>query len=469
MDQLTDLDTNLTYTVDGVWLNSNEATNMQCNGVCYSDQKADSPLQWKLPYIPTGQNLETRAMPLDALHSSQLTELDLHSLYGTMQTQATNTWFETRKNRTMIIGRSSYAGYGKFGSQWLGDNYSKPNYMGYSVTGTMAHNIAGIPLVGGDICGFIGNTNAELCARWYMVGAFQPLSRNHNSIGNDPQLPWDFSGVYLKTVTYLDIIKRAMFTKLSLIRYYYTQMSIVQNEGGAFYKPLFYEYPNDDGAYDNQELNIMIGPALKLGIQSKSMSISSQFYYPAGRYCEVFCKKETDCCVTYDNGTEITLPSYAFDYYLDLRAGYIIPMQNATKIASLDLNIGKNVTTHALQDEPVEIHVMPICNNDTKMCTATGDYINDDGITVDLTNRHTYKLGYSHNITDGAAPASMVFQVNATGPDKTINGNDRLGAIQIYDATSMNMALAVYDVSVTEMGPDGKDMVKKVGSTTYRV
>lgn len=54
MDQLTDLDTNLTYSVDGVWLNSNEATNMQCNGVCYSDQKAESPVQWKLPYIPTG-------------------------------------------------------------------------------------------------------------------------------------------------------------------------------------------------------------------------------------------------------------------------------------------------------------------------------------------------------------------------------------------------------------------------------
>lgn len=44
--------------------------------------------------------------------------------------------------------------------------------MGYSVTGVMAHNIAGIPLAGADICGFIGDTNAELCARWYMVGAF---------------------------------------------------------------------------------------------------------------------------------------------------------------------------------------------------------------------------------------------------------------------------------------------------------
>jgi len=72
----------------------------------------------------------------------------------------------------MIIERSSYAGSGKFGSMWLGVNYSSPKYMGYSVTGVMAHNIAGIPLAGADICGFIGDTNAELCARWYMVGAF---------------------------------------------------------------------------------------------------------------------------------------------------------------------------------------------------------------------------------------------------------------------------------------------------------
>ncbi len=79
----------------------------------------------------------------------------------------------------------------------------------------------------------------------------------------------------MNTITYNDIIKQAMYTKLSLIRYYYTQMSIVQREGGAFYKPLFFEYPNDDGAYTNQELNIMVGPALKLGIQSKALTTSS--------------------------------------------------------------------------------------------------------------------------------------------------------------------------------------------------
>lgn len=41
--------------------------------------------------------------------------------------------------------------------------------------------------------------------------------------------------------------------------------------GGAFYRPLFFDYPNDDGAYENQELNVMLGSALKLGIQSKDM------------------------------------------------------------------------------------------------------------------------------------------------------------------------------------------------------
>jgi hypothetical protein len=112
-------------------------------------------------------------------------------------------------------------------------------------------------------------------------------------------------------------------------------MSLVQESGGAFYRPLFFDFPNDDYAYLNQELNVMLGPALKLGIQSTHGVPLTPFYYPAGRYCSVFCKFETDCCKEYVNGTEVVLPSYAFNFYLDLLAGHIIPMQNATAIANL--------------------------------------------------------------------------------------------------------------------------------------
>lgn len=76
--------------------------------------------------------------------------------------------------RPFIIERSSFAGLGKYAGKWLGDSDSTYRDMRASVTGSMMMNIFGIPFVGGDICGFrdTNETNAELCTRWYQVGAF---------------------------------------------------------------------------------------------------------------------------------------------------------------------------------------------------------------------------------------------------------------------------------------------------------
>lgn len=182
---------------DGLWQDMNEASNF-CTGYCYEDQMETTAVELtknKLVYTPTGRDLEHKSLPLDAFHTTikdefgadvDVTQLDAHSLFATMQVQASHEWFKGQNKRTMITSRSSFAGMGKFGSRWLGDNNSSFSSMGQSVTGVMMMNIAGIPLSGADICGFLSNTTMELCTRWYQVGAFYPFSRNHYTLGSLP-------------------------------------------------------------------------------------------------------------------------------------------------------------------------------------------------------------------------------------------------------------------------------------------
>jgi len=63
-------------------------------------------------------------------------------------------------------------------------------------------------------------------------------------------------------------MKRAINVKYSMVRYYYTYLQNIHKEGGALYKPLFFEFPDDAKAYEDQPYNIMLGKALKLGINS---------------------------------------------------------------------------------------------------------------------------------------------------------------------------------------------------------
>ena len=135
-----------------------------------------------MKYTPTGRDLESpNSLPLDTVHSTGDIQLDTHSLFGISEIKVTHEWFQnSRKNRTFIIERSSYAGMGKWASRWLGDNFSEEKFMKLSVSGIMQMSMFGIPLSGSDICGFLGDTNEDLCTKWHYVGAFYPFSRNHN-------------------------------------------------------------------------------------------------------------------------------------------------------------------------------------------------------------------------------------------------------------------------------------------------
>ena len=61
-----------------------------------------------------------------------------------------------------------------------------------------------------------------------------------------------------------------------------------QGEHGAFFKPMFFEFPNDPKAYDDLELNIMLGSGLKLSVLSNELNKNTtDFYFPQGIWCHV--------------------------------------------------------------------------------------------------------------------------------------------------------------------------------------
>jgi len=80
-----------------------------------------------------------------------------------------------------------------------------------------------------------------------------------------------------------------MYIRFNFIRYYYTELTTASVVGGGFIKPLFFAYPNDANALDaSQELNIMLGDALKLSINSNTLNKNdTDFYFPKGHWCSV--------------------------------------------------------------------------------------------------------------------------------------------------------------------------------------
>jgi alpha-glucosidase (family GH31 glycosyl hydrolase) len=371
---------------DGIWLDMNEPSTM-CDGPCYEDQRAKFPVKYKLHYIPGGRNLEDKSVDLDALGKDGHNQLNSRVVTPVEQLRATNSYFMKRSQRAMIISRGNFAGLGKYGSRWGGDNNPTPAQMGFSNIELMYHNIMGIPLGGADICGVGNNTTPELCARWHVVGAFYPFSRNHNWWLSQPQEPWVFDTIYSGSTSYTDIMRNAIKTKYSMIRYYYTELSLISETGGAFFKPLFFSFPEEPLAYEEQYNNVMLGDALKLSVLADKVDQNSTlFHFPAGTWCDISRGNFSDTCFTLAAAASKELPSFAFNYYVHLREGYIVPKQEATEMHNFN-------SSQYLQNQPVDFHVNPLC---AATCNASGVYLNDDGEVLETEGyRNIYNLSMS--------------------------------------------------------------------------
>lgn len=163
---------------DGLWIDMNEIANF-CVGACIPEDRLpfENSALSNIIYTPGEVDLEEHSVSLDGVHYDGNTELDYHSLFGYLQGKSTSKYFtDVKKKRPFIISRNTFPGSGHYVSHWNGDNFASWEFLEYSIIGTMNMNFFGVPLTGSDICGFMQDTNEDLCEKWTVVGAFYPFS-----------------------------------------------------------------------------------------------------------------------------------------------------------------------------------------------------------------------------------------------------------------------------------------------------
>jgi alpha-glucosidase (family GH31 glycosyl hydrolase) len=290
--------------IDGLWIDMNEVANF-CDGDCdgktgprsgfekfkgvgklAKDFDPNNP-KYKIDNAAKELALNSRTTPMDATHGDNSDILDyfVHNLYGHMESQVTYSALKQLKprERPFVLTRSSFLGTGKYAAHWLGDNHSTWESMLFSLSELLKFNgIFGISMIGSDICGFVGNTNEELCTRWTQLGALiYPFARNHNALGNTPQEPYLFPNVKKAMEKYVYGIR------YEFLPYWYTLLHLSSTYGETHVtRSLAWEFPHDNNVLDIFR-QVLVGPGLLVTPVLEAGSKSVRGYLPEGVWFEL--------------------------------------------------------------------------------------------------------------------------------------------------------------------------------------
>ncbi|XP_054158490.1 sucrase-isomaltase, intestinal-like [Oppia nitens] len=354
---------------DALWIDMNEPANQNDQIYHCPQNKYDYPaVRTKALYGNGVRELghKTLCMTTKQGDHNEYLHYDVHSLYGLTETMATQKAIHAATGkRGFAVSRSTYVSSGRYGTHWLGDNFSVWDNMKFSIIGILEFNMFGINFVGPDICGFLSNTTPELCKRWHQLGAFYPFSRNHNCIGNRDQDPASWITAGHPEVT--DAMKVAFSLRYKLLPYFYTLFYKGHTRGQTVARPLFHEFPTDNNTHSIDE-QFMFGPAV----------LVSPFLYEGQKQVKAYLPDTNT--VWYDLNLNQSKPGYVVIddngmIPVHLRGGYILPISSEPN----------HVNTRTVREGGLNLLVLP-----DQSGRAVGDFFWDDGDSIDTIEKLEY-------------------------------------------------------------------------------
>ncbi|NWF89730.1 MAG: DUF5110 domain-containing protein [Ignavibacteriaceae bacterium] len=217
--------------------------------------------------------------------------------------------------RPFILTRSGFAGVQRYSAVWSGDNTAEDDYL---LSGVLLNNqlgLSGVPFVGPDLGGYIGDGSTNLFTRWMEVGIFSPFVRNHKGAFTASNEPWAY-GEEAEAIS-----KTYIGFRYRLMPYIYSLFYEASKTGMPISRSLCINYPFDNKIYDAlYQFESQFGDAF-LVVPVTTKESLKKIYLPKGQWYDLFTEELIDG----EKEFYKEVPIHQIPIYV--KASSIIPMQ----------------------------------------------------------------------------------------------------------------------------------------------
>lgn len=190
------------------------------------------------------------------------------------------------KGRPMIFHRWGGLGNHRYPIGFSGDTFSNYPSLAFQPYFTATASNVGYGYWSHDIGGHqqFGENDPELYLRWIQYGVFSPIVRTHSAnFAHIERRIWKYSNAQL--------MKQALELRYTMIPYIYTQARVAYDTGISICRPLYYDLPDNDQAYqqDGEYMfgdDILVAPITDASDKATGLN-TKNIWLPKGSWYEV--------------------------------------------------------------------------------------------------------------------------------------------------------------------------------------
>lgn len=242
----------------------------------------------------------------------------IHNVYGLEMAKATREALRKYSDkRHFILTRAGFSGIQRYSAVWTGDNVSNEEHLRLACTMALSMGISGVPFIGADVGGFIGDASKGLYLRWMELGAFTPFFRQHSAYDTKAKEPWTFGE------DTEDAVRDIINLRYTMLPYLYNEFYMSTQTGLPMMRPMFMNFQNDKECYaKNAQYQFMLGENLLVAPVLSEKEELKRLYLPEGSWLELRTKE------IYQGNQWITIETPREMIPLFLKEGGMVPMQD---------------------------------------------------------------------------------------------------------------------------------------------